>query len=186
MEDKFYLDKVKQGDESAFRVLFDKYWDDLFRIAFKRLQCEGDAGDVVQEVFLGIWQHAARIEIADTLAPYLFASLRNRIFNLYEKRTVRLRYLLARKPEPVASEDIIIGAIQNKELQAVIAAEIAAMPARMREIYRMSREGMMTVGEIADALALSHQTVKNQLHRGLERLRHSLELRHLHKFSSFL
>ncbi len=167
-------------------MLFDKYWDDLFRIAYKRLQCKGDAGDIVQEVFLNIWQHAAQIEISDTLAPYLFASLRNRVFNFYEKRSVRLRYLLSRKPEPVMSEEMIISAIQNKELQAVIAAEIAAMPPRMQEIYRMSREGMMTVGEIAEALSLSHQTVKNQLHRSLDRLRHSLELKHLHNFSGFL
>jgi RNA polymerase sigma-70 factor (ECF subfamily) len=172
--DSWLLEKIKQGDGAAFRRLFDKYWQDLFRLACKRLPSREDAADIVQEVFLSLWNNHGKLNAGNDLAAYLFVSLRNRIFNYYEKQAVRFKYLLNQSFNPVQSEDAIVGSIQQKELQQIIAAEIEKMPDKMREIYQLSREQQLSISEIATLLMISPQTVKNQLHRALDRLRQSL------------
>ncbi|MGN6509312.1 MAG: RNA polymerase sigma factor [Chitinophaga sp.] len=184
MVDKLLLEQARTGDEAAFRALFDKYWPDLFQLARKRLRRQDEAADMVQEVFLALWKNIDRIETEDSLAPFLFITLRNRIFNYYEKQSVRLKYLLRQPSEPVLSEEHIFSAIRNKELLHLLQAAIHGMPPRMQEIYRLSREQMMSSGEIAELLMISHQTVKNQLHRALERIRQTLQVKHLHKYTN--
>lgn len=182
MSDKIFLEQAKKGDERAFRCLFEKYWQDLFQLAYKRLRSKDDASDVVQEVFLSLWNNVQQVEIEDSLAAYLFVSLRNKIFNHYEKQSIRLKYLLSQPFHPVQSEELIWSTINSKELLSVVAGEVASMPAKMKEIYLLSREQQLSIAEIADLLLLAPQTVKNQLHRALERIRESLRKNNMADF----
>jgi RNA polymerase sigma-70 factor (ECF subfamily) len=182
MSDKVFLEKAKKGDETAFRSLFEKYWQDLFQHAYKRLRSKEDASDIVQEVFLALWNNVQQVEIEDSLGAYLFVSLRNKIFNHYEKQSVRLKYLLTQPFHPVQSEELIWSNITSKELRSVVACEVARMPAKMKEIYLLSREQQLSISDIAELLLLAPQTVKNQLHRALERIRESLRKNNLVDF----
>ena len=182
MSDKVFLERAKKGDEIAFRQLFEKYWQDLFQLACKRLRSKDDASDIVQEVFLSLWNNIQQVEIEDSLGAYLFVSLRNKIFNHYEKQALRLKYLLSQPFNPVQSEELIWSNINSKELRSVVAAEISRMPAKMKEIYLLSREQQLSINDIAELLLLAPQTVKNQLHRALERIRESLRKNNLADF----
>jgi len=183
MSDKVFLEQAKKGDETAFRRLFEKYWQDLFQFACKRLRSKDDAGDIVQEVFLSLWNNVQQVEIEESLGAYLFVSLRNKIFNHYEKQSVRLKYLLSQSFNPVQSEELIWSNIHSKELRSVVAGEVARMPAKMKEIYLLSREQQLCIADIAELLSLAPQTVKNQLHRSLERIRESLRKNNLADFA---
>ena len=182
MSDKVFLEQVKKGDEAAFRCLFEKYWQDLFQLACKRLRSKDDASDIVQEVFLSLWNNVQQIEIEDSLGAYLFVSLRNKIFNHYEKQSIRLKYLLAQPFHPVQSEELIWSHLSSKELRSVVAAEVSRMPAKMKEIYLLSREQQLSISDIAELLSLAPQTVKNQIHRSLERIKESLRKNNLADF----
>ena len=76
--------------------------------------------------------------------------------------------------DPVQTEDNIWNAFITKELKQHIASEVDKMPEKMRHIYLLSKEARLTNAEIASLLNLSNQTVKNQLHNALKRLRQSL------------
>lgn len=182
MNDKALLEQAKKGDETAFRQLFEKYWQDLFLLACKRLRSKEDAGDIVQEVFLSFWNNVQNVEIEDSLGAYLFVSLRNKIFNHYEKQSLRLKHLLNQPFDPIQSEELIWSYLSSKELRSVVAGEVTRMPAKMKEIYLLSREQQLSITEIADLLLLAPQTVKNQLHRALERIRESLRKNNLADF----
>jgi RNA polymerase sigma-70 factor (ECF subfamily) len=172
--DQQLLSASKNGDEQAFRLLFEKYWDDLFRIAFKRLHCADDAKDILQDVFLSLWNNIGSVTVEDSLGGYLYTALRNRIFNHFEKHQSRLRSLMKQPYDPVQTEDNIWNAFITKELEQHIASEVDKMPEKMRHIYLLSKEARLTNAEIASLLDLSNQTVKNQLHNALKRLRQSL------------
>ena len=159
-----------------------KYWQDLFQLACKRLRSKDDASDIVQEVFLSLWNNVQQVEIEDSLGAYLFVSLRNKIFNHYEKQSIRLKYLISQPFNPVQSEELIWSNINSKELQSVVAGEVARMPVKMREIYLLSREQQLSISDIAELLLLAPQTVKNQLHRALERIRESLRKNNMADF----
>jgi RNA polymerase sigma-70 factor (ECF subfamily) len=86
----------------------------------------------------------------------------------------------------VQSEDLILSNLRTKEMQFIIRAEINRMPQRMREIYILSKEEQFTIQEISSVLTVAPQTVKNQLHRALGRIRLTLQEQGFHFFTFFL
>ncbi|BAV06952.1 RNA polymerase ECF-type sigma factor [Filimonas lacunae] len=170
------------GSREAFKAIYDKYWPDLFQAAYKRTRNADDARDLVQELFIALWDNPDRLLQETDLGGYLFVALRNRIFNYFEKQTVRLNYLMAQPFKPVESEDAIFSTIRTREIKACVAAAVAAMPPRMKEIYILSREQQLSIAEIAGLLGIAPQTVKNQLHTALEKIRTHLDSHNLGSF----
>jgi len=158
-------------EQNAFRILYDRYWEALYKKAFQRLGDGADAEDAVQEVFISVWRNKNSIEIKETLSPYLFTALRYCIIKrVYRKAKKGLQIPLSVEELSVAgnsSEDIF----QYKELQNFIGKEVAGLPERMQEIYRLSRIENLSPGEIAERLCISEQTVKNTLSTTLKKLR---------------
>lgn len=182
--DNELLAASRNGDDVAFRLLFEKYWDDLFRIALGRLHSADDAKDILQDVFLSFWNNIHNISIEDSLGGYLYTALRNKIFNHLEKNNNRLHLLMQRRFTAIDCEETIFSDYCTKELANYIKIQINSMPEKMRQIYLLSKEEHMSNADIASLLSLSHQTVKNQLHNALTRLRNSLENSHFSLLTS--
>jgi len=177
--DKKLLEASKKGDEAAFGQLFKKYWDDLFRIAYRRLQSAEDAKDMVQDVFLSLWSNIDHISVEDSLGAYLYTALRNKIFNHLGKNNNRLSILMQQPFVTGEQEESIFDNYCTKELQHIISRQVAAMPEKMRQIYLLSKEEHLTNGEIATLLSLSAQTIRNQLYNALSRLKKNLINTHI-------
>jgi RNA polymerase sigma-70 factor (ECF subfamily) len=173
-QDHLLLRQAATGSEQAFKALYDKYWHDLFQVAYKRTRDADDARDLVQELFIAFWDVAGRLAPDTDIGAYLFVALRNKIFNYFEKKSVRLSYLLSQPFRPEASDEAILSHIRTREIKACVLAAVEAMPPRMKEIYLLSREQQLKVNEIAGLMGIAPQTVKNQLHAALERIRTQL------------
>ena len=171
-------------EQTAFRILYDRYWEQLYRKALSRIDNCADAEDVVQEVFISLWRNRESIDIKDTLSPYLFTALRYCIIKTIYRKAKKGIYV----PLPVdglqcdeqPSEEIL----DYKDLQQAINREIDGLPERMQEIYRLSRYENLSSREIAQKLHLSEQTVKNTLTTTLRKLR--VRLSHLSSFVVFI
>lgn len=177
--DQKLLDASKNGDEKAFGLLFEKYWDDLFKMAYRRLRSAEDAKDIVQDVFLSFWNNIGSIRIEESLGGYLYTVLRNKIFNFFERNNNHLRKLMQQPFVPAQHEETIFSNYCTIELQRFITQQVAVMPEKMRRIYLLSKEEHLTIAEISSLLSLSSQTVKNQLYNALSRLRKSILTRYL-------
>jgi RNA polymerase sigma factor (sigma-70 family) len=171
---KSFTDKalLKAEDEQfAFRILYDKYWESLFKKAACRLGNEDDARDVVQEIFISLWRNRQSIEVEETLAPYLFTALKYAIIKLVYKKAKKKIIV------PLSVIDLenyfgnTDGVIEYRELRNLLEKEVAVLPERMRQIYYLSRVEHLQAGEIARRLNLSKQTVKNTLTLTLKRLK---------------
>lgn len=156
---------------AGFRQIYDKYWYLLFNMASKRLQDAAEAQDLVQEVFLTLWNQLPELEPRDSLLPYLQVILKNRILNIYARNEVKLRYILQAQWDTAQMPEHATQQIALKELQGLIADAVQQLPPKMQLIFRMSRDEQMTPAQIAEQLSLSVQTVKNQLHRATEKVR---------------
>lgn len=172
--DRELLTAIQEGDQHSFKIIFDKYWNDLFTLALQKLRSPEDAKDIVQDVFLSCWNNLSHITIDDSLAGYLYTALRNKIFNHFEKNSNHLRKLMELPFIPVEHESDVFKKYCSKELKDFINRQVALMPEKMRNIYLLSREANFSNKEIAGLLHLSEQTVKNQLHNALTRLKKSL------------
>jgi len=176
LSDRELVELAHRDPLAGYKQIFDKYWNLLFNIAFKRLQDTAEAQDMVQEVFVTIWDQLSSLEPRESLLPYLQVILKNKILNHYAKNEVKLRYIVQAQWQTAFAHNNISQQITLKELQMIIDQAIASLPQRMQEIFLLSREDNMMPAQIAAQLSLSVQTVKNQLHRATEKLRQHLSM----------
>ncbi|MBC7888254.1 MAG: sigma-70 family RNA polymerase sigma factor [Ferruginibacter sp.] len=177
---------AREGSEEAFRKLYERYWKDLYKIACRRLPSEEDVKDVLQETFISLWKNLHHISVQDNIGGYLYTSLRNKIFNYYERKQLRFKTLMNQPFYPVESENLIYSVLDTKELKVAISAIIKEMPSKMKEIYLLSKEEQLTNAEIANLLLLAPQTVKNQIHQAVSRIRVELKKANPLLFSLFI
>lgn len=170
LESNFFL-LVKSDKSKAFQLVFDAYWESLYKQAYKKVHSTDLAQDVVQESFICLWDKIELLDAEKSVLAYLYAILRNKILKIYEKDEVRLRYALNMTAKEVTSDIHSQNIILEKELKRIIDLEIELMPPRMKEIYILKKEDELSIKEIADNLSLSEQTIKNQLQTAYNRLR---------------
>lgn len=175
LDSNFFI-LVKQNKEKAFQLAFDAYWHPLYKQAIKKVQCKDLAKDLVQDVFICLWDKIECLDAEGSVLAYAHAILRNKIFKLYEKSEVRLRYALSVTAMEAHADQYSQNAILEKELKTIIDQEIERMPPRMREIYILKKEDDLSIKQIAEDLAISEQTIKNQLQMAYQRLRDRVKI----------
>jgi RNA polymerase sigma-70 factor (family 1) len=160
----------------AFEIAFDQYWSPLYHQAYKKTQSKDLSKDLVQDVFIALWDNLEALAQQDSLLPYLYTILRNNTLKQFERSTVRMKHAMKRVEYNDDFELTSHHLLLSKELHAIITDEISKMPARMKEIYGLKREQNFSIRQIAEALSLSEQTVKNQLHSATVRLKERVKI----------
>ncbi|MGF7080396.1 RNA polymerase sigma-70 factor [Mucilaginibacter sp. UYCu711] len=156
------------GDRVAFEELFLRYDTLLFSYAFRKLQDKYEAQDVVQEVFIALWNKRESFMLQTTLRGYLYKSVLNRVLDIFKHRKVKAAYSSQFVEVDSAQTDYLL---REKEITALIEKEIAMMPPKMREIYELKRKDFLSTREIAGKLDISEHTVNTQMKRALKHLR---------------
>ncbi|MCW2258904.1 MULTISPECIES: RNA polymerase sigma factor [Sphingobacterium] len=175
--DSELFEELKKDNKMAFSILFDRYSDILFRFIQKRIESIPDVEDIIQEVFISMWNRRSKIEVGDSIYPYLFKAAKYEMIDWLiksEKRNRHLDYLEINKDQYLigtTSEDELIA----KELARLLENEMSRMPDTMRSVFRLSRSEDMSIKDIANQLSLSEQTVKNNVSMALNRLKFKLK-----------
>jgi RNA polymerase sigma-70 factor (family 1) len=165
---------MKADHIPAFNEIYERYWENIFDAALKKTQDIELSKDIVHDIFLAIWDKRAQLQIHKTLGGYLYQSLQNKIIDIKRKELCHQKHQHTQLYATVTDEDESLYAVTAKDLQKALVLEINNMPARVREVFKLSREEQMSVQEIALHLSLSPQTVKNQLSSALKQLRSRL------------
>ncbi|MRX46265.1 RNA polymerase sigma factor [Pedobacter puniceum] len=168
---------IKKHDQKAFRALFDMYWSKVFTTAFRYLKDKDTCTEIVNDLFLNIWNKREQLEI-ESLQAYLTSSAR---YHVYKK----LKALKTSPLELVENYDLLIDKPENgnpiddkikyQELESRIDTYLTNLPKRCREIFIMSRKENLSNDEIAEKLNISKRTVENQLTHALKHLRNCLK-----------
>jgi len=178
LADAALISLVKQGDREAFEVLYDRYSIKLYRQAYAILDDEEEAKDIVQELFVNLWNNVANIHSdVQSIQGYLYISNKNRIFKKLQRfklKQAHQDYLSHAFQEATASSDVFLEA---KEMKSKLDQQIAKLPAKMREIFLLSRDQHMSHKEIAEKLQISDKTVKKQINNALNIIRDNLGLK---------
>jgi RNA polymerase sigma-70 factor (ECF subfamily) len=165
---------ARNGNVKAFGELYDRYWQQLYTTVYWRICDEDITKDIVQDIFVTIWEKRASIHIESSLQGYLKVTARHKVLNYFKSEETRTKHQLnaaALQPDMVDSTEILAA----KELASTYQKEIDLLPIKMREVFLLSREDNMTIEEISTHLSLSPQTVKNQLTSALKKIRLRLE-----------
>lgn len=173
-EDDLLLQQIKANSMLAFDALYDKYWEQVYSAAFKRLKDADYAKDITQDIFLQIWQKREQINI-EHFAPYLFTAVRNNVFKWMQKeqRYTPIPELLAHLS---VNKDNADAEVLRKEFMLKYEALIETLTPTQQEIFRMRFHDDLSTKEIAEKLNISRKTVQNQLGKSVNQLRGSLDL----------
>ena len=174
LSDNDLFASLKLGDESAFAQIYERYWEVLFRHALRMLPDEEENKDVLQEVFITLWNTAPDLNLKTTLSAYLYTLVRNRILNVIARNKIKSSYLDSLEnflSDGVSTADHLI---RENQLALLIEEEVALLPPKMRTIFELSRKENLSYQEISSQLHVTDHTVKKQISNALKQLRYKL------------
>lgn len=166
--------RISSGDDDAFRKLFTKYYDHVYSIAIRYLKAHELAEDMVQQVFLQVWEKRENLPTINHPGDYLFIIARNQLISLLRKNASHekyIQYLKQRFNTGVETSELELVEKQNNRL---IQQAISKLPPQQQQVYRLSREEGLNYGEIAAAMNITLHTVKWHMREALEGLRRIL------------
>jgi RNA polymerase sigma factor (sigma-70 family) len=164
------LEQIKASDHFAFDVLFDRYWEKLYKTAYARLGDDVIAQDIVQEIFIKVWQRRENLIINTSLENYLHGAVRLSVishFRSQQASDLRMQDALERIN---LLEDSIESIADYIELEKTLEEAVNGMPEMLKKVY-MLRSDNLSVKAIAGELGLADQTVKNYIAEATRRLR---------------
>lgn len=167
------LKNIASGDRQAFTALFHRYWEELYCSAFFVTRDREISMDVIQEVFVWMWENRESWTISNTKS-YLQAAVKYKVANEIRKGKLRSVAFEGWKDRVNSRQMVDNWELEVKELQRIIRDFTGQLPPRCQEIFRLSRFEHMSNREIADRLNISEKTVENQITIALGRLRRHL------------
>lgn len=174
LEDTELMERLRAGDDLALKVIYKKYWNQLYTSAHNMLQDQQGCEDIIQELFINLWNKREQIEIKASLKSYLFASVRYEVYRQVRHGSVRediFENIQDRLQTP--SE---YGNIEHRELLSYVNSIVNSLSEKCKVVYKLSREEHLSHKEIAGKLDISTKTVENHLNKALRQLRISLGL----------
>lgn len=169
---------MKKGNNQAYAAIYDRYKNVMYRHAYRKTGDREEAQDVLQDVFLNLWNKRDQVSEEENVSGYLYTAIRNRILNLFSHKKVRTRYEASLLHFTQTGSVVTDHLIREKQFSALIEEEIAALPPKMREIFLLSRSKHLKNKEIAAHLDVSEHTVATQIKRALKILRTRLGFFH--------
>ncbi|MGE7774826.1 RNA polymerase sigma factor [Chitinophaga sp. NPDC101104] len=170
------LQRIADGDERAFGVLFSHYYPRLFPLVHRFSLTDTDVQEALQETFIQVWLHRDRLPEIANLQGWLLRIASRRCRELLRKHLLQERTIAG---AALAAEEEVADTpshhMQGGELRRLVQETLDGMPEQRRKIYIMSRELGLKPAEIAQQLSLSVSTVKNTLVTALKQMRTRLE-----------
>jgi RNA polymerase sigma-70 factor (ECF subfamily) len=174
MDEPELIQQIRTGDELAFEKLFRLYYERLCRYANQLVKDGSLSEELVQEVFVTIWENREKLHVQTGIKPYLYRAVHNRCLNSMKHEQVRQNYSNSVLADPA------VGAYRNgeqleaKELNSRIASALEKLPPECRKAFRLSRFEEFSYHEIAAYLGISVKTVENQIGKALKMMRSEL------------
>lgn len=147
------------------------HFEDLCRFAHFYCSDEALAKDVVQQVFLKLWESQTDFRKISNPKSYLLSAVKNQVLN--ESRKSQVIQAL-QSEDQFAANDEVDAALLGKDLQQQIEALVNALPPKRQYIFRLSREEDKSYKEIAELMDIAPKTVENQIGKALKFLREKL------------
>ena len=164
------IEKIRQGDICEFEKLYRQFCQSLILFVNMYVYDLDSAENIVQDVFVNVWQNRTNLDPSGNVKTYLYTSVKNHALNFVNHQGIERRY----------KEKIIIDERDDftpetqfdlKELEAQVNNVVKNLPEKRRIIFLMSRHDHLTYAEIAEILGLSIKTVENQMGKALKTFR---------------
>ena len=171
-DEKTILPGLRHGDEKAYRTLYEQYYPVLVAFACKYVASTDAAKEVVQEVFVKLYQGRKTLQVRQSIKAYLFKAVYHTCINdlhAQHRRKIHHHRAFEELPTSAYRDDLV----ETEAVQRVYLA-VQKLPDQCRRIFTMNRFEGMTNQAIANELNLSKRTVETQVSKALRLLREAL------------
>lgn len=167
---------IQRDDRIAFYNLYERYCRRLYGFVLRYTKQREDAEEIVQEIFVKIWESRNKIDAYSSFEAFLFTIAYNTTISLLRKRTSEKKYLEHLKSLQLADNSPdLINEIQFNELNDRVQSLLNELTLRQKEIFQLSREEGLTHDEIAKKLDISVNTVKKHMSNTLTFLKSQID-----------
>jgi RNA polymerase sigma-70 factor (family 1) len=182
LPDTELLALMRGGDQAAFNAIYERHCPALYRTALRILDDEDTAKDVVQEVFINLYERNSKARVQGSkleegiilnLQAYLFQAAKYQCFMLLRAGRISEKHLNRLNAVMVSNE--LEEQINAQELQHALDKSLASLPEKCREVFYLSRFESLSNKKIAERLNISHKTVENQITKALKMLHMSVD-----------
>lgn len=168
--------QIQRGDKAAFEKIFFEYYPDLCLFALSVVQNRKASEDVVQNVFLNIWEIRKQWDINTSLKAYLYRAVKNRAINYSKKqnnyRKKKSRYLKRVQTQPIPPDT---NQPHRQNTVTRIWEIVDAMPKRRSMVFTLHRKHGLRYKEIAKVMDITPKTVENHMGYALKQIREEID-----------
>ena len=173
MTEKELIILLKEGDEKAFTTLYRRYWSKVYNFSRLYLSSILEIEEVVQEVFVKVWESRSLLREDDNFKGFLFVITRNLVFNQFRRsfneNAYKLTVLSSIMPYYNLEEELTAA-----DLQEFIEKMVKELPPRQQEVFNLSRNAHLTYKEISILLNISEKTVERHINEALKFLKKNI------------
>lgn len=163
------LQLIGQNSEPAFRELVKLHWEKLYIYAHKMTGDRELSQSIVQNLFIDLWEKRRELSIQNP-QNYFFKAVKFQVFKHYRDHKMDRLVLQDQFEDYLPAPELE----STEELEIRLHQSIDRLPKRCQEIFRLNRFSELSIDQIAEQLALSRQTVKNQLNKAFQFLKADL------------
>ncbi|KAB7733158.1 RNA polymerase sigma-70 factor [Rudanella paleaurantiibacter] len=171
------LTALTNHDRLALAELYERYWYGLYRVALQKTNSHEVAEELVQDLFVDLWQGRATLAVQQVEA-YLFTALRYAVVDHIRRQVQRERFQLYQQQQMGQADTATEELLNYQDLIALIEDELQKMPEKTGQIFRLSRYEDQSIPSIAQSLDLSEKAVEYHLNKALKTLRQNLTMLH--------
>lgn len=173
VDDTTLVENLRSGNPRAIEEIYDRYWKQLLAVAYGILKDKDDAQEIVQSVFIRLWDRRQNLKITN-LSGYLATSIRYAVYTMIQRNQRKeevCQIYLNRKQEKDYEEEKIYANFLKQYINGIV----DKLPDRCKLVFVYSREEGKTIPEIAEKLDIAEKTVESHLTKALKRIRLSLK-----------
>jgi RNA polymerase sigma-70 factor (ECF subfamily) len=175
LNDLQILEKLKEGDPLAYNQLFDKYYMPLCVYSLKYCDSFQLAEDIVQDLFVKLWDEKLYMKFDNSISPYLFKSVKNNTLQVLKKESKYQFDDIEKVVNNLMEEDQLDFATLEEEKKKLF-EQVEALPEKSKEVFKAIVLENMKYKEVAEHLDISVNTVKTHYARALKQLRFKLDV----------
>ncbi len=167
-------DRLRKGDKKSLDEIFALYAPKISRFAYSYLKDEEGAMDIVQEVFIKLWECRKSLQSGTKLEAFIYSVAKNTVLSLFRKKSTEAKYLTYLENSIVSNNSGVEEVTDFNFLQEQYLKLLPKIPFERRSIFLMSREEGLSNKEIAERKGISVKTVENQMTKALAFLKKHL------------
>ncbi|KQM78869.1 hypothetical protein ASE74_12990 [Pedobacter sp. Leaf216] len=174
-KERALIDKIVEGDEQAFSVMFFNYLPVLQVFAAKFTKSEDAAEEIIQDAFLRVWLNRDKLAEVENVKAYLYKYVSNECLSHLRKKLKEGKVVDAFTAKQPNSHNHTADVVNLNEINKIVSNAVEKLPEQRKKIYQLSRGDGKSIPEIAEILNISPNTVKNALVIALKSIRIHLD-----------